>query len=116
MGKPGPVCVSSYSPPDHVGQQDPQLSVSEGDHPRLAQHALVLGSSGIVIPDTIVRTNPVRPLDPAVQWQLSQGSAEPECLYTWLLEPRLSESRISLTMWQRELKCLRDGLWSRPDM
>ena len=80
MGKPGHICVSSYSPPDQCSQQDPQSLVSVGDPhiPGLAQHALVLGSSGIVVPDTVVPPNLFRFLVPAVQWQPSQGSTEPE--------------------------------------
>ena len=77
LGESGPVCVPSYSPPDKHGKQDPESSVSEVDHnsSRLAQHALILGSGGIVIPDTVMPTKPSGYLGPAVQWQPEQGSA-----------------------------------------
>ena len=73
----GPVCVPSGSPPDKCGKQSPPLSEVDHHSSGLAQHALVLGSGGVVIPDTVVPTEPPRS-DPAVQRQHAQGSSEPE--------------------------------------
>ena len=70
----------SNSPPDKRDKQNPQSSMSEVDHRSsgLAQHALVLGSGGVVIPDTVVPTKPSKSPDKAIQRQPAQGSAEPE--------------------------------------
>ena len=50
----------------------------DSDCPRLAEHALVLGSGGDVGPNSLVPSQPSRSPDSAVQWQPSQGSVKPE--------------------------------------
>ena len=98
LGESGPVCVPSNSPPDKCGHQGSQSSVSEdGYHSsRLAKHALVLGSGGVIDPDTDMPAKPAGSPNPAVQRQPTQGSAEPE---SPRLAPRarLFGNRVSLT-------------------
>ena len=79
LGESGPVCIRSNSPPDECCEQGSQSSVPEDDHHSsgLAQHALVLGSGGVVVPDTGEPSKPSGSPYPAVQRQPAQGSAEP---------------------------------------
>ena len=92
-----------------AGQGDLQAvrsPVQEGDpdSSRLAQHAVVLGSSGSVVPDTHLSPQPSRSGDPAIHRDLTSLN-----LHTWLLEPRQSRSRGSLTQWWYELRLLKDA-------
>ena len=114
LGESCSVCVPSDSPAEKCGKQSPQSSVSEADHHSsgLAQHALVLGYGGVVIPDTFVPTKPLdlltQPFNDSLHRDLQNLN-----LHSWLLKPRLFGNRVSLTRWRRELKHLRDGL---PDL
>ena len=62
------------------GQQTVRSSVQESDpnSSGLAQHAMVLGSGGSVIPDPPLPTQSSRPSDPAIQQGSSQGSDQPK--------------------------------------
>ena len=111
MGKSEPVCIPSYSLPDKDGQQDHRSSVSEVDYHRsgLAQHALVLGSGGIFVPDIIV---PAKLSGPTDNDSLPRDLQNLN-LHAWLFEPRLFGKKVSLIRWHRELKHFRDIL---PDL
>ena len=80
LGESGPVCVSPSSPPDKCSDKGSQSSVQKDDNnsPGLAEHALVLGSGGDVIPNPSLSSRPSGSPDPAVQRQPSQGSTKPE--------------------------------------
>ena len=76
LGGPRHVCLS---PSVTTGQSDLQTVISpvqEGDpdSSRLAQHAVVLGSSGSVFSDTHLSSQPSRSSDSALQQGASQGS------------------------------------------
>ena len=73
LGKPGHVCISPSVVTRKSGQQTIRSPLQESDHnsPGLAQHAMVLGSSGTIIPDPTVPTQPSGPSDSAIQ----QGSS-----------------------------------------
>ena len=113
LGESGPVCVPPNSSPDKRGHQGSQSSVSKSKDDShssgLAKHALVLGSGGVIVPDTVMPAKPAGSPNPAVQWQPTQGSTEPEspCLAH---RAKAIRNRVSLTRWQQELKHLRDSL------
>ena len=72
-----------FSPSVVTGQGSQQAvgpSVQEGhiDRSRVAQHAMVLGSSGSVISDPSLSTNSSRPSDTTIQQGLSQGPDQPK--------------------------------------
>ena len=76
LGGPGYVCISPSVP---AGQSDQQavgspVQVGGPDSSRLAQHAMVLGSSGSVVPDTHLSSQPSRSGDSAIQQGTSQES------------------------------------------
>ena len=84
----------------------PRLQKDNSHCPGLAQHALVLGSSGAVRSDPSLPASTSRSDGATVQWEPSQGSgwSEPSCL-----APRVEASnRDSLTKWQQELRLLKD--------
>ena len=76
LGEPGLVCLSPSVVTGQSSQQTIRSSVQESDPDSsgLAQHAVVLGSSGPVVPDTTMSTQSSRSGDPAFQQGLSQGS------------------------------------------
>ena len=76
MGEPGHVCLSPSVVARQGGQQTVRPSVQQSDpnSSGLAQDAMVLGSSGSVIPDTPLPTQSPRSSDPALQQGSSQGS------------------------------------------
>ena len=80
---------------------------NHSDCSRVAQHELVLGSSGHVKP------NPNEPAQPAhitIQNQTPHSNLLTLNLHAWLLDPQQSRSRASLRQWQLELRLLRGGL------
>ena len=68
------------------------MQQNNSDYTGLAQHALVLGTSGYVQSDPTV---------PA-QSGNSDPTQENLNLHAWLLEPQQSRSRASLRQWQHE--------------
>ena len=101
------------SPSTSSGQRDQQTirsslpnTCSNPDSPRLAQHAMVLGSSGSFISDTHMSPKPSRSGDS------TNGAHHRDLaslnLHAWLLEPRQSRSRGSLAQWCYSLRLLRD--------
>ena len=84
MGGAVPVCISTSSSPNKCPDKGSQPSVPKDDNsgPGLAKHALVVGSSGDVIPNTGLSSKLPGSPDSAFQRKPSQGSAlpEPSCL------------------------------------
>ena len=80
LGELGHVCLSPSIMTGRGGQQAVRSSVQESDPDSsgLAQHAMVLGSGGSVIPDTPFPTKSSRSGEPALQQGLSQGSDQPQ--------------------------------------
>ena len=76
LGEPGHVCLSPSVVAWQGGPQTVRPSVQESDpnSSGLAQHAMVLGSSGSVIPDIPLPTQSPQSSDPALQQGSSQGS------------------------------------------
>ena len=86
MGGSGCVRLSTGS---HIGQSSgevagPSLPQSHSDRPRVAKHALVLGSSGYVKPDSSESAQTAQPYNTALLTNLN--------LHAWLLEPQLSRA------------------------
>ena len=86
------------------------LQQDNPDCPRVAQHALVLGSSGNVQSDPTVSAQHTQPGVPAIQPGSSQSNLN---LHAGLLEPQQSKSRASLRQWQHELRLLKED---QPDL
>ena len=80
LGEPGHVCFSSSVVAGKSGQQisGPSLQESDPNSPRLAQHALVLGSGGAVGSDPPFPSPASRPSDTTFQQGPSQQSDQPE--------------------------------------
>ena len=80
LGKPGHVCFSPSIITRKSGQQTIRSPLQESDHnsPGLAQHAMVLGSSGTISPDPTVPTQPSRPSNSAIQQGSSQQPNQPK--------------------------------------
>ena len=78
LGKSGPICLPTSS---HLGQSGGEvtgLPLHHSDCPRMAQHALVLGSSGNVQSDPSVSTQPAQSGIPAIQPDPAQEPVKPE--------------------------------------
>ena len=73
------ICIPSSIPSGKSNQQTvgSSLPKSNPDSPRLAQHAMVLGSSGSLSSDTHLSPEPPRSGDSTVQWCSPQGSSKP---------------------------------------
>ena len=69
MGESGPICLPTSSHLVQSGGEVAGLPVpkNHSDCPRVAQHALILGSSGHVQPDTTKPTKPAQPGHLAIQ-------------------------------------------------
>ena len=80
LGKPGHVCLSPSIVTRKSGPQTIRSPLQESDHnsPGLAQHAMVLGSSGTIIPDPTVPAQPSRPSDSTIQQGSSQQPNQPK--------------------------------------
>ena len=80
LGEPGHVCISPSVVTGQGGQQTigPSLQESDPNSPGLAQHAMVLGSGGTVVPDSSLPTHSSRPSDTAIQQGSSQESDQPK--------------------------------------
>ena len=107
LGKFAPICLPTSS---HLGQSGGEVTglPLQQDHferPRVAQHALVLGSSGNVQSDPSVSAQPAQSGISTIQLDPAQ---EPVNLHAWLLEPQQSRSRGSLRQWQHELRLLNE--------
>ena len=84
MGISGSICLS---PSSHLGQgggkvAERPMQENNFDCPGVAQHALVLGPSDHVQPDSLVPTQPTQPAHSAIQPDPSQESvkSKPACL------------------------------------
>ena len=78
------------------------MQENHSDCSRVAQHALVLGSSGHVKLDLIV---PAQSTWSAIQSDRNLSNLN---LYAWLLESQQSRSRASLRQWQHVLRLLKE--------
>ena len=114
LGGPGPISLSTGS---HLGQSGREvtglpLQQDNSDCPRVAQHALVLGSSGNVQSNPTVPSQHTKlssqPFNQVLHRNLSNLN-----LHAWLLEPQQSRSRASLRQWQHELRLLKED---QPDL
>ena len=111
-GKSGPICLPTRS---HLGQSSREvtglpLQQDHSDCTRVAQHALVLGSSGNVQSDPSVSAQPARS-GATIQPDIGTFSTihrNLSNLHAWLLEPQQSRSRDSLRQWQYELRLLKE--------
>ena len=110
MGGSGPVCLFPSSPPDKCSDKGSQPSVQKDDNssPGLAEHALVLGSGQI----PVCLPNRLDLLSQPFKGNLHRDLQNLN-LHAWLLETKISGNKVSLTMWQREVKLVKDGL---PDL
>ena len=101
MGKSGPIRLSTSS---HLGQSGGEvaglpLQQDYSDSPRVAQHALVLGSSGNVQSDPPVSAQPAQSGVPTIQPEPAQELVKPE---STCLAPRataISQSGASVIRW-----------------
>ena len=105
MRESGCVCLSSSFPsqPDRS-----RLSQNDPDCSRVAQHALVLGPSHSIGPDSLQAPPAKGSSDTALQRVASQESQQSESA-CWLLEPLPFGNKGSLTKWQQELRLLKDS-------
>ena len=80
LGQSGSVCLSSGSSVDKYPDQSSQSSLQEDDNSSsgVAQHALILGPGGNVLPNTDVPSKSPRSPDSAIQRQSSHRSTKPE--------------------------------------
>ena len=95
------------------GQSDQQavgspVPKSYPDSSRLAQHAMVLGPSGSVIPDTHLSPKPPRFGDSAIQWCLSQGSGQSKHS-SFAPRAKTIKEHGFLAQWRYTLMLLRDA-------
>ena len=95
----------------HIGQSGGEpaglpMQENHSDCSGVAQHALVLGSTGHVQPNPTEPAQYGQPVDTALQSDPNQKSDDLN-LYAWLLEPQQSRSRASLRQWQQELRLLK---------
>ena len=110
MGESGPVCLSSSGPSGESDQQVIRSPMQKGDpgSPRLAQHAMVLGFGGSVIPDTnLSQENHPNLVTQPFNRDRHRDLASLN-LHACLLEPRPSRSKGSLVQWQNELRLFKD--------
>ena len=86
LGELGHVCLSPRVDTRQNGQQTSRSSVQESDPDSsgLAQHAVLLGSGGSILPDTPVSTQSSRSGDPAFQQGCHRDLTNLN-LHTWLL-------------------------------
>ena len=104
LGELGHVCLSPSIVTGQSGQQTVRSSVPEGDPDSsgLAQHAVVLGSGGAVVPDSLCLPNHpdlvTQPFNKARHRDLISLN-----LHAWLLEPKLSRNKGSLAQWRHKL-------------
>ena len=80
MGRSGRLCLPTFS---HIGQSGGEvagLPIPKVDHhcPGVAQHDMVLGSSGNVQPDPIALASSAKPFDSTLQSDPSQESDKPK--------------------------------------
>ena len=89
LGGPGPIRLSTGSHLGQSGGEAPGLPLQQNnsDCPRVAQHALVLGSGSNVKPDPTVSAQPTQPSVSAIQPGPSQEPVESE---STCLAPRAS--------------------------
>ena len=80
LGEPGHVCLPTDIPSGQGSRQTirPLLQEGHSDSPRLAQHAMVLGSSGNVIPNPSLPSTSARPSDSAFQQGAPQEPDQPK--------------------------------------
>ena len=111
LGGPGPIRLPTSS---HLGQSGGEasglpLQQNNSDCPRVALHALVLGSSSNVKSDPTVSAQlSVSAIQPGPSQNLSNLN-----LHAWLLEPQQSRSKASLRQWLHELRLLKED---QPDL
>ena len=108
LGRSGSICLPTSSLLGQSGGEVAGLPMQHNhtDCTRVAQHALVLGSSGHGQSDpsvpALTAQSGVQPFNQTLHRNLSNLK-----LYAWLLEPQQSRSRASLKQWQHELRLLK---------
>ena len=77
------------------------------DRPKVAKHALVLGSSGHIKPDPLSLPNMpsllIQPFNQTPDRKLANQN-----MHAWLLDPQLSRNSAYLRQWQQELGLLKE--------
>ena len=82
------------------------MQENHSDFSGVAQHALVLGSSGHVQSNPSEPTLPVKPVTQPFN-QIPHRNLTNLNLHAWLLEPQQSKNKASLRQWQQELRLLK---------
>ena len=113
LGGPGPIRLPTSS---HLGQSGGEatglpLQQNKSDCPRVAKHALVLGSSGNVQSNPTLSAQHTQ-LSVSFNQVLHRNLLNLN-LHAWLLEPQQSRSKVSLRQWQHELRLLKED---QPDL
>ena len=100
MGESGCVCLPTNSHREQSGGEVAGLPMQENDSDcsRVAQHALVLGSSGHVQPNPTESAKSANLLTQPFS-QIPHRKLTNLDPHTWLLEPQLLRSRASLKQW-----------------
>ena len=83
------------------------MQENHSDWSRVAQHAMVLGPSGHVQPNSTKPTQPTRSITQLLN-QTPPRNLSNLNLVAWLLEPQQSRSRASLKQWQHKWRPLRE--------
>ena len=108
MGGSGPICLPISC---HFGQSSEVAGLpvqdNHSDCSRVAQDALILGSSHHAKRDPLVLAQSAQPANTAFQPDSSQESVKPK-FHDWLLESHLSKNKASLRQWQHELRLLKE--------
>ena len=109
MGGSGCICLPTSS---HLGQSGGEVTglpmqENHSDCSGVAQHALVLESSGHVQSDSTESAQPAQPVNTALQSDPSQKSDKSKSL-CMPLEPQQSKNRTSLRQWQQGLRLLKE--------
>ena len=110
MGGSGSICLPISG---HLGQNGGEVAglpmqENHSDCSGVAQHALVLISTGHV------QANPIEPAQPALPFnKIPHRNLSNLSLHAWLLEPQQSRSRAFLRQWQHDLRFLRED---QPDL
>ena len=78
LGGVGSLCISTDGPPRQSGGKAPKptLQADNSDRPRVAQHALVLGSGGHVCPNALEPAAQTRFVDSTIQQNPARKSGE----------------------------------------
>ena len=109
MGESGCVYLPTSSHCEQSGGEVAGLPMQDyhSDCSRVAQHALVLGSSGHIQPNPTESAKSANLLTQPFN-QIPHSKLTNLDPHTWLLEPQLLRNRASLKQWQHELRLLKE--------